>query len=117
MATAPETFYVEVGRRIQGLRSSKRLTQAELGHRLDPPVTRASIANLENGRQRLLLHTCVQIAEILDCDVADLMPKRRANAGDLQNEVSGELQTFKIPQQVRTRISRQLMAAEKKAKR
>src|SRR5579884_472830 len=41
MPVQPERFYVEVGRRIQGLRSSKGLTQAELGLRLDPPVTRA----------------------------------------------------------------------------
>lgn len=113
----PERFYVEVGRRIQGLRSSKGLTQAELGLRLDPPVTRASIANLERGRQRLLLHTFVQLAAILECELRDLVPSTDGErTGDLQSDVAGELQVLKIPHSARTRISRHLMLPVKKGK-
>src|SRR5258705_12401951 len=105
MPVLPEPFYLEVGRRIQGLRSSKGLTQAELGLRLDPPVTRASVANLESGRQRLLLHTFVQLAAILDCELRDLVPSSDGRSRDLQNDVAGELQVLKIPHHARTRIS------------
>jgi transcriptional regulator with XRE-family HTH domain len=118
MSPAPEPFYVQVGRRIHGLRTGKGLTQAEVGLRLDPPVTRASIANLENGRQRLLLHTFVQIAEILECRLDDLVPagvSREAN-GDLQTEVAGELKKYSIPSQARSRISRQLLMPTRKDK-
>jgi transcriptional regulator with XRE-family HTH domain len=40
---------------------------------LSPPVTRASIANLELGRQRVLVHTLVQLAHILDVPAAELL--------------------------------------------
>jgi transcriptional regulator with XRE-family HTH domain len=117
MPVQPERFYIEVGRRIQGLRSSKGLTQAELGLRLDPPVTRASVANLESGRQRLLLHTFVQLAAILECELLDLVPASdEARVRDLQSDVAGELQVLKIPHHARTRISRQLMVPLKKGK-
>jgi len=113
----PERFYVDVGRRIQGLRSTKGLTQAELGLRLDPPVTRSSVANLESGRQRVLLHTVVQLAAILKCELRDLVPLTdEGRAGDLETAVAGELQGFRIPHHARTRISRQLMIPMKKGK-
>jgi transcriptional regulator with XRE-family HTH domain len=117
MPVWPERFYVDVGRRIQGLRSSKGLTQAELGLRLDPPVTRASVANLESGRQRVLLHTVVQLATILECELRHLVPSiDGGRAGDLETDVAGELRGFKIPNHARTRISRQLMVPIKKGR-
>jgi transcriptional regulator with XRE-family HTH domain len=119
MAPSPDPFYLEVGRRIHGFRGTKGLTQGELGLRLTPPVTRASIANLENGRQRLLLHTFIQIAEILECELGDLVPPgvTSSRGKDLQTEVAGELKRFKIPNQARTRISRQFMMPVKKEKK
>lgn len=116
MAPVLDRFYVEVGRRIQGLRSTKGLSQAELGLRLEPPVTRASIANLENGRQRLLLHTFVQIARILECEFQDLVPAdiRPPADRDLQTEVASELKKLRIPNQASARISRQFLKSPPK---
>ena len=37
---------------IHELRAARRLTQQQLGSLLAPPVTRASIANIESGKQR-----------------------------------------------------------------
>jgi transcriptional regulator with XRE-family HTH domain len=116
MSTAANPFYLEVGRRIQGLRVSKGLTQAALGRLLVPPVTRASIANLENGRQGLLLHTFIQITEILECSVSDLIPQRTQAHEDVsvESEVARELGRARVPDDALRRISQQFVLPAKK---
>ena len=111
-----DPFYAEVGRRIHGMRGTKGLTQEQLGLRLKPPVTRASIANLEGGRQRLLLHTFVQIAEILECQLDALVPSgsRVSRNKDVDLEVVGELKRHRVPNLARARISRQFLAPVKR---
>lgn len=116
MTSQAEPFYLEVGRRIHSLRVAMNLKQADLALKLEPPVTRASIANLENGRQRLLLHTALQIAEILHCQLSDLVPSSASSstpagaAADLQQE----LKTYKIPGSARTRIGRRLLISPRR---
>lgn len=115
MAGSPEPFYREMGRKVHGFRTAKGLTQEEVGLRLDPPVTRASIANLENGRQRVLLHTAVQIAKILECALDALVPSfEESVANGEAMEVVGELRKYSIPGKARSRISRQLLVPTKK---
>lgn len=76
-----ETFYLELGRRVQRLRLRQGMTQEQLGHLLVPRVTRASITNLEAGKQRVLAHTLVQLAEILEVPLQELVPAREGGKG------------------------------------
>jgi transcriptional regulator with XRE-family HTH domain len=69
-----EPFYEQLGSRIQQVREQKKLTQAQLGLSIRPPSTRASIANIENGKQRVLAHTLVQFAKAMEVDVHSLLP-------------------------------------------
>ena len=111
MAFAGDPFYKQTGKRIQGCRIRKDLTQEDLGQRLAPPVKRASIANVESGKQRLLLHTFVQIAEILGCEMRELLPADAGRAHkDITTEVTAELERLKMPNRAVQRISRQLVA-------
>jgi transcriptional regulator with XRE-family HTH domain len=73
-----EAFYVRLGRRVQDLRKQRRLTQEQLGARLVPQVTRASIANIESGKQRVLAHSLAQIAETLEVSITDLLREEPA---------------------------------------
>ena len=68
------------------------MTQGDLAARLVPSVTRASIANLELGQQRVLSHTLVQLAEALDVSVNDLLGAAQT-AGDDWPTVSAALQS------------------------
>jgi len=119
MVVPNEGFYLQVGRRIQAQRGRKHMTQADLGQRLRPPVTRASIANLESGKQRVLLHTFMQIVEILECKLTDLLPDsplsiRQGNAG---SEVASELaEKVQIPNRTLQRIERELKAQTSKGR-
>lgn len=69
-----EAFYAGLGERVREARKGKGFTQAQLGARLAPPVTRASVANLECGKQRVLAHTLLQLAAALEVSLADLVP-------------------------------------------
>jgi transcriptional regulator with XRE-family HTH domain len=74
--TDDETLYRVVGARIRDSRkrSVERFSQARLAKRLD--VSRASIVNIEAGRQHAPLHLLWKIAEVLDIDLVSLIPRR-----------------------------------------
>ena len=74
MSPSIEGIYPKLGRRIQQLRVGRHFTQEQLGAQLQPPVTRASIANIETGKQRLLVHTLLQLAHLLAVSVEELLP-------------------------------------------
>ncbi len=74
MKSPVEPFYAELGRRIAVAREGKGWTQQHLGASLKPQHTRASIANLEKGKQRILTHTLVDLAIALGQTPADLLP-------------------------------------------
>jgi transcriptional regulator with XRE-family HTH domain len=67
-----EPFYISLGRKIQSIREVKKISQSALGLRLEPKVTRASIANIEAGKQRVLSHTLIQFADILETSLNEL---------------------------------------------
>jgi transcriptional regulator with XRE-family HTH domain len=69
-----EPFYKVLGSNIQNARERRKMTQAQLGLSLIPPSTRASIANVESGKQRVLAHTLAQLATSLSVEIRDLMP-------------------------------------------
>jgi len=74
MATKVEPFYEAFGEQIRLVREQRKLSQAELAKQLSPPVTRAAVANMENAKQRVLVHTLIDIARVLRVEVAELLP-------------------------------------------
>ena len=94
MANAIEPFYAALGSKIQKIRDDRKMTQAQLGHSLNPPSTRASIANIENGKQRVLVHTLVQLAKVLDVRIDELLPaaeQPQATPTDVARELRRKL--------------------------
>ena len=75
-------IYREIGARIRSRRKEFRLTQETFASRLG--LSRASLANIETGRQSILVHRLYPIAQILDLNVADLLPPlpTRSTRGD-----------------------------------
>ena len=65
-------FYKEVGARIQKLRKEQKMTQDVLASQLS--LTRTSITNIEKGRQKILLHTFIDIAHVLRVPLLSLLP-------------------------------------------
>lgn len=71
----PDAFWFDIGDRIQAQRKRQKMSQQALADNIG--VTRASITNIEAGRQRVELSSLYDIAEWLDCEVAEFLPARR----------------------------------------
>ena len=90
----------------------KQMTQQALGNQLDPQLTRASIANIEMGTQRVLAHTLAQLAEQLQVTMQELFPPVKApeinkDEGEtIAKELNREL---KIPARRAEQIVRKLV--------
>lgn len=84
MATPEEIdqFYLLLGARVKEARRRKSLSQAALAERLG--LTRASIANLEAGRQRPSAHLSAMISTVLDVPVQELLSQAPAAVDPLQ---------------------------------
>jgi transcriptional regulator with XRE-family HTH domain len=67
-----DSFYVAVGKKVRIARSELGLSQTALADRIG--FKRASIANLEAGRQRIALHLFILIAQALGVEPGLLLP-------------------------------------------
>ncbi len=65
------SLYVAIGNRIVDRRKELGLSQREVAERMG--VTPPSLANVEAGRQRLLVNTLVDIARILNLSPGELI--------------------------------------------
>lgn len=85
MATEPQVdaFYEILGARVKQNRKQASLSQAELAERIG--LTRASVANLEAGRQRPSTHQAAMIADILNVPIERLLPPAPSAIDPIRN--------------------------------
>lgn len=69
--TQIEACHAQVGLRIRAMREALGINQGELAKRIG--LQRATVANIETGRQRLLLHTVEKIAQAFGTSPKHLM--------------------------------------------
>lgn len=71
-----DALYRMIGDRIRTIRerSTQKLSQAKLAKLLG--MSRASIVNIESGRQRAPVHLLWRIADALETELAMLIPRR-----------------------------------------
>lgn len=72
-----EPVYVDIGRRIKTGRERRGYSQYLLAQMLTPPLTRSALCNMELGRQRIMLHVLIDLADALGVRVGQLLPDRR----------------------------------------
>ena len=66
-------LYKRIGSTIKVKRRVLGLTQQQLANQLG--ISRASLANVETGRQRILVHQLYELAGQLSVNVSDLLPE------------------------------------------
>lgn len=86
-------IYCEVGQRIRRFRKGAGRTQHQLADQIG--VSRASIANIEAGRQNFMLHYIYAIAEALELDTPiSLLPGAHEGIA-----VSADMPKVPVPQE------------------
>lgn len=79
-------LYRRIGSHIKSRRKSLKKTQAQLAPLLG--ISRASLANIETGRQNVLVHQLYVLAEKLQLSVHDLLPQLDdTNSPDAWNDL------------------------------
>lgn len=69
-----DDLYGEVGRKLRQARVTQGFSQERLAQQLG--ISRASVVNIEAGRQRAPLHLLWQLSEALATDLSMLIPRR-----------------------------------------
>src|SRR5258708_1821479 len=77
----PRVFYQVLGDLVRRKRKSLKLTQEKLAARRG--ISPASIANLETGRQQILIHQLFQLAKALDTPVEAFLSATADEANNL----------------------------------
>lgn len=72
MDASNRPLYVQFGALVRRRRRALELTQDELSGRLG--VSRGALANIETGRQNILLHQLYRFATALEMGVHELLP-------------------------------------------
>lgn len=75
-----QQLYDDIGARIKDARNKASLNQDALGEFLG--LTRASIVNIENGRQRPSIHLLLKMAQVLDVAFNELVPNVQETSTD-----------------------------------
>lgn len=76
-------LYRLLGQNVARLRNDSGRTQAEIAAQIG--LTRASLANIETGRQKVLMHHVFRLANALGCaSILELVPERFLFADDHQ---------------------------------
>lgn len=96
MSSTDYDFYKSISEKIKSVRVKADLSQENLGARIG--LTRAAVANMEGGRQQILIHILYRIAEACGIDPKNLLPsdeelestKRKASSG-LDEELKNKL--------------------------
>jgi transcriptional regulator with XRE-family HTH domain len=102
-----DTFYKKVGLLVKAQRQKANLSQEDLSKKLGF-VSRISIANIESGKQKIQLHTLVEISDFLNLPVTELIPPVDA----VRKDVNPKL-LKKIGKEVNREVIRDPQSAEK----
>jgi len=70
----PEPIYQQIGRIIRARRRVLDRAQGQLAQQVG--ISRATLANIETGRQRVLVHQLYAFARALELKLSDLLPEQ-----------------------------------------
>lgn len=91
-----EKLYQRIGEHIRQYRKACQLSQAALAQRV--ALSRTSITNIENGRQKLLVHQLYAIANVLKIGPQNLLPLSvTPEPGQLSTETRVDLEKYEGP--------------------
>ena len=82
-------LYQEIGHRVARARKKANLSQQDLATRIG--LKRTSVTNIETGRQKVMVHTLLELAEHLGVTIEELLPREPSK--DKRNDVAQLLES------------------------
>lgn len=82
-----KSVYEQIGQAVAHYRTKSEISQAALAAAIG--LTRTSISNIEKGRQKMLVHTLLEIADALSVSPADLIPNENNRLPETDARFSG----------------------------
>ena len=79
----PHSIYKDIGSLIKARRKTLGLKQEKLSGALG--ISRGSLANIETGRQSILVHQLYHFAKALELSPADLLPLQTTEAAKIES--------------------------------
>ena len=99
----PDQIYKYLGRRIKDLRKGLHQTQEQLAKQVG--ISRASLANIESGRQQLLVHHLFSLANALQLESpAQLLLLPQTRSSDESTDYTMPLSNEGLTEQQRREI-------------
>jgi transcriptional regulator with XRE-family HTH domain len=95
-----DELYDQLGALIRGRRKKLSLTQQDVAARIG--ISRASLANIETGRQKVLVHQLYALAGALNLPPSDLLPPVAAS------ESSQDWSTLPLPDDLKLEQKKQI---------
>lgn len=103
MGNFNQALYKIIGSRIRNARADLGLNQEELSEKIG--ISRASVSNIEIGRQQPPLHILYAISQALQTDVQLLLPTRQEIDENMSVDLIGDiLKTENIQENTRKKI-------------
>lgn len=99
MLVDEKALYIEIGKRIRAARTSAEMTQDELAEAVG--MSRTSIVNIEHGRQRLLIHSLVHIANATGVPPQQLIPPEPLEDNHLLTDLRSDRGFEKAPDEIK----------------
>ena len=89
-----KAFYLKVGRAIRSVREELKVKQGDLAEQLG--LNRVSISNIETGKQRIQLHTLVEIAAYFQLPLGKFLPATETESSELNSRLEKKLSNTEI---------------------
>ncbi len=112
-----EPLYARMGAIIRSRRRAKELSQQALAQLIG--LSRATLASMERGRQRILVHQLCLFAEALECSASELLPLPEGGQSDhvsltfseavsdkQREQLSRIISTVQVPSRTSSEVSR-----------
>lgn len=118
----PEPIYKQIGRIIRARRRVLDRAQELLAQEIG--ISRATLANIETGRQRILVHQLYAFAKALDLKLSDLLPEPLSprlaaewSGAPIEGDLSAEQkkQVVNLIEQVETQTPKRMDGTDGKA--
>lgn len=71
-------FYIRLGARVKSIRRKSKIKQETLAKALG--FSRISIVNVEQGTQKIQIHTLIELSNILNVSLTELLPSLPVNS-------------------------------------